>query len=276
MKRCSIARNLTAGFITVMLFSGHALASEEIQYKSFKLEQVSCEVGLLYKNTPGGMQIIVSAIPYGRGAEFRKWKIADVRIVMGGLGGTRIKPKQTTKFFVTKENFWKYPSAVLFAVIGAQVPASGSGLEKGITRTGAAIGLGILTLSAQGDIAGEKCVFDIDSSVADRIVDGTDTIEITVENPDIHKREVIKIGLARGVPRAAVCDECRKMSQDELIAMVNNLEARLKELEAEQGAFKYGTDPQYDKIQRDIESIQTKRGIAYQMWLERGSGPQGD
>lgn len=261
------------GFIAVCLVaalaSGSALASEEVQYKSFKLDDLSCEVGLLYKNIPDGMQVTVSAIAYGKGSEFRKWKITDIRISMGGLGGTRIKPKQTTKFFVKKENFWKYPSAVLFAVIGAQIPASGSSLEKGITRTGAAIGLGILTLAAEGDITGEKCVFYLDSSVADRIIEGADAIEITVENSDIHKKEVIKIGLAKGVPKAAVCEECLKMDQAELIDMVNRLEVRVKELEAEQGAFKYGTDPQYDKIQRDIESIQTKRGIAYQLWLER-------
>lgn len=260
-------------FIAVLLaalfFCADLPASEEIQYKSFKLDDVSCEVGLLYKNTPGGMQVIVSAIPYGKGSEFRKWKITDVRISMGGLGGTRIRPAKTSKFFVKKENFWKYPSAVLFVVIAAQMPASGSNFDKALTRTGAAIGLGILTLAAEGDIAGERCVFDLDSSVADRIVDGADTIIITMENPDIHKTEVIKIGLEKGVSRAAACDECQKMSQEELIDMVNRLEARVKELEAEQGAFRYGADPQYDKIQRDIESIQTKRGIAYQIWLER-------
>ena len=255
--------------VAVAFSSLSAHAGEEIQYKSFKFDRVSCEVGLLYKNTPGGMQIIVSAIAYGKGAEFRKWKISDVRISMGGLGGTRIKPKKTNKFFVKKENFWKYPSAVLFTVIAAQMPASGSALEKGITRTGAAIGMGILTLAAEGDIAGERCVFDLDSSVADRIIEGADFIEITVENPDIHKSEAIKIGLEKGVPKAAACEECEKMSQDDLMNMIDKLEARIKELEAEQGEFKYGVDPQYDKIQYDIEYLQTKRGLAYQTWLEK-------
>lgn len=248
--------------------SASVFAAEEFQYKNFKLDNVTCDVGIMYKRTPGGMAIYVSAIPYGKGAEFRKWAISDIRL---NVGGRKIRPSQTSKFYTTKENFWKIPAAVLFVVIGAQMPASGSSLEKGITRTGAAIGLGLLTLAAKGEITGEKDTFDLDASVADRIIDGTDAIEITVQHPDLHITRLVKIGIVKAQAGGAACPECVAMTRNELLAMVDRLEARLKELESQQGAFRYGVDPQYDSIQRDIEAIQTKRGIAYKTYLEKGA-----
>lgn len=209
----------------------------------------------------------VSAVPFGKGAEFRKWRITDIRLA---IGTNRVKPGQTNKFFVKKESFWKYPSAVLFAVIGAQMPAAGSNLDRVITRTGAAIGLGILTLAAEGDIAGERCIFNLDSARADRIIEGVDAIVITVENADIHRKETIAIGLARSPAATVTCDECAGLDQPGLKKLADDLAGEAKALETRQSALSSRSDPQYDVLQREIDRLETKRGIAYKMWLERG------
>lgn len=260
-------RKILSIILVIAIASTGAFAAEELQYKNFKFDDVTCDVGILYKTTPGGMTIVVSAIPFGKGAEFRKWKISDIRL---NVGGRKIRPNQTGRFYTTKENFWKVPSAVLFVVIAAQMPASGSALAKGITRTGAAIGLGLLVLAAKGEITGEKSTFDLDSSVADRIIDGEDAIEITVQHPDLHITRLVKVGIVKTPADPSACRECAAMTRSELLAMLDRLEARLKELEREQGAFRYGVDPRYDTIQRDIEAIQTRRGIAYKTYLEKG------
>lgn len=53
-------------------FAGACFSQEQIEYKQFKLEKASCEVGVLYKQTPEGMIVGVSVIATGQGAEFRK------------------------------------------------------------------------------------------------------------------------------------------------------------------------------------------------------------
>lgn len=247
---------------------GAAEALEEMQYKQFKLGIVSCDVGILYKKTPDGMAISVSAIPFGNGAEFRKWRVIDIRL---GIGDRKIKPAETSKFFVNKESFWKYPAAVLFAVIGAQMPVSGSTLDKTVSRTGAAIGLGLLTLAAEGDIAGERCAFKLDSATADRIIEGVDRIEITIENPGLHKKESVVIGLQRSPASVASCHECAKLDPPALQKMIDDLEGQVQALEMKQVSYRYGQDPEFDKLQSDIEYLETKRGIAYQALLDRMS-----
>jgi hypothetical protein len=63
--------------------------------------------------------------------------------------------------------------------------------------------------------------------------------------------------------------ELNRMSQDELIGLVDSLEGEVTLLEKDQSSYKYGIDPQYDELQRSIENIQTRRGMAYRLWLER-------
>jgi len=240
-----------------------------MQYRQFNFADVTCNVGFLYKKVPAGMLLVVSAIPYGKGAEFRKWRITDIRL---SIAGRKIKPSQTSKFFVTKENFWKYPSAVLFAVIGAQIPVSGSDLYKTVSRTGAAAGLGLLALQAQGDIAGERSTFDIDSATADRVIEGLDAIEITIEHPELHRKETARVPLSKSPAADAACAECEKMGEADLRKLIDSLESQAAKLRDEQRACAGARDPAFDRLQRDIDLLETRRGVAYQVLLERSGG----
>jgi len=253
-------------FALILFFSSAAFSQEEIQYRRFKLEKASCDVGLLYRNTTGGMDIAVSAIATGKGAEFRKWTISDIKL---NIGGERIRPDRSGKFYTTEESFFRIPAAILFAAIGTQIDVSGSGLEKGIAKAGMAIGLGLLVLQARGEIAGENCVFNLSKDRVDRIEEGADAIDIIIENTDMHFKDTVKIGIAKAPSPAEVKTDRSKLSQDELLKKVDTLEGEVRELEKEQGPYKYGSDPQYDVIQRKIETLQTERALAYKTWFER-------
>lgn len=241
---------------------------DELQYKNFKLEDCSCHVGVHYKQTDDKMHIGVSAIALGKGAEFRKWDIASVRL---RVGDDRIKPDSEGKFYVKKESFFRVPAAVLFAVIGATADVPGSNLEQGITQAGLAIGLGILALQAHGEIAGEKYFFTLDKETTAKIVEGRDFIEITAANTDMHLQETLKIGLIKPSPATKKGADYYKMSDVQLSGVLNSLEGRISALETEQVSYKYGKDPEYDRIQKDVEDAQTQRGIAYRIWLIKKS-----
>ena len=238
---------------------------EEIQYKKFKLEKVSCDAGILYKYTPEGMKIGVSAIATGKGAEFRKWSVTDIRL---RVNQAAIRPDESGKFFVTEASFFRVPAAVVFAAIGTQIDVGGTDLEKGIGKAGAAIGLGLLVMQAHGDIDGQRCVFNLDKGTVSAIEAGRGAVEITMEDPDEHLTEVVKIGVVKPAIGPEEKLDYKNMSQDELIGLVDRLEGEVAGLEKDQGSYKYGVDPEYDELQQKIERLQTERGIAYKTWFE--------
>ncbi|MFA4982336.1 MAG: hypothetical protein WC592_07725 [Candidatus Omnitrophota bacterium] len=241
-------------------------SEELLEYKRFKLEQASCDVGLLYRPAPEGMTLGVSAIATGKGAEFRKWKISGIKL---NIGGERIRPDSSGKFFVKEESLFRIPAAVVFAAIGTQVHVSGSGLEQGIGKAGMAIGLGLLVLAADGDIPGEQCVFKLNTDQMEAMKNGLNSLEIGLVDDNVHPnlRETIRVGVA--VPQAPQVPDFNAMSRDELIGLVDSLEGQVAGLEKDQRSYKYGVDPEYDEIGRTIEKIQTERGMAYKAWVER-------
>lgn len=245
-------------------------AQEQAEYKKIKLERVNCDIGALYTLKPDGAEIGVSAIATGHGAEFRKWIVSDIRL---NIDGQKIRPQTEGKFFVNKESLFRIPGAVVFAVIGAQIPAAGSGLQKGITRTGAAIGLGILALAAEGDIPGRRCIFTIDKTLVDRIVEGRDRIEITVEDPGLHIKEVVTIGLLRPEAAPKLISDYERMSLDDLQRTVDELGGQASLLEVRQRSYRKGEDPEYDRIQEGIDDLQTRRGVAYKVWAAHQEAP---
>ena len=171
------------------------------EYGRLELDRATCDVGVLLKPRPDGMDVIVAAIATGRGAEFRKWKVTGIWL---SIGGEKFRPDAEEKFFVNKESLFRLPAAVVFAVIGAQIPASGSDLQKGITRTGAAIGLSILAFTAKGDITGQKSVFRLDGAAAARIAEGRDFVEITVENEDLRAKQSVHFRLRSATPSVKI------------------------------------------------------------------------
>lgn len=180
----------------VILTAPDSYCQEEAHYRNIKTENCSCHVGVIYKKAAQNTTIAVSAVATGKGSEFRKWDITAIRMV---IGGKRIWPDSESKFFVKKENFFRVPAAVLFAVIGGVSGAQtgGSGLQKGVSSAGMAIGLGLLTLAAKGEITGQKSQFTLNEKTADGITAGRDFIEITAEDQDMHLKEEFKIAVIK-------------------------------------------------------------------------------
>ncbi len=256
-------------FALIFLFTNTAYSLEiieELEYKKFRLEKCSCDAAILYRPVIQGMEIRVSAIATGRGAEFRRWSVADIKI---HCGDERIKPDQTDKFYVKEESLFRLPAAVLFAALGTQISVSGTTLEKGIAKAGAAIGLGLLVLAAQGEITGEKATFRLDNDKAVKVLDGKSFVEIRLENAGQHWNETVKIGIAKPAFKSDNKDIYNKMASEELSKLIDDMGGRVADLEKEQKDYKYGVNPEYDQIQSEIEGLQTQRGIAYKVLFER-------
>ncbi|GEM_PF-1567651 len=243
-----------------------AISQEDLDYRKFKLDNETCDVAVLYRDTKDGADVAISAIAMGKGANFRKWLVTDVRL---RSGEDRIRPDDYGKFYVRQESFFRLPAAVLFAALGTQINVSGSSLNQGIGKAGAAIGLGLLAWAAKGDIEGYKCLFRLNKDIADRIKAGRVFAEIKVENQDEHLQDTIKIGIAKQASRADNKAKYEKMGQDELAKLIAHLGWRAKTLEEEQSSYKYGVDPKYDEIQSRIEDIETQRAVAHEIWFEK-------
>lgn len=243
------------------------LAQEENQYKKFKMDNETTDAAVIYKIRPGGMDVAVSAVTTGKGAEFRKWEVTDIRL---RIAGEAVKPDSYGRFYVTKESVFRYPAAVLFAVIGATVSAEGSELSKGVTRVGAAIGLGLLAATAKGNITGQNATFKLSDELANKIGDG-DAVEITTEDTNFHWKDVIRTGL---MPPSAVAvtpsTDYSGMTKDQIFMKMDIMKSEIEGLETKQSSYKYGEDPEYDDIQKKIESLETERGLAYRAWYDKG------
>jgi hypothetical protein len=239
-------------------------ANEEIAYKNFKLERSACDTAILYRQTREGMDIGVSAIATGKGAEFRKWSVTDIKI---HSGDERIRPDTWDKFYVTEASFFRIPAAVLFAALGTQISVSGTALEQGIAKAGTAIGLGLLVLAAKGDIAGQKCVFHFDAQRAESVFNSNSFVEIRIEDAGQHWQDSVKIGISKPLFKEGGKDLYAKLEKGELSKLVDDLGVKVNELEKEQALYKYGVNPEYDHIQAKIENLQEERGLAYQAWF---------
>lgn len=245
-----------------------AYPQEESQYKKFKMDNETTDAAIMYKIRPDGMDVSVSAVTMGKGAEFRKWEVTDIRL---RIAGEAVRPDSYGRFYVTKESIFRYPAAVLFAVIGATVSAEGSALSKGVTRVGAAIGLGLLATQAKGDITGQNASFKLSAELAGKIGAG-DAVEITTEDTDFHWKDVIRTGLT---PKSAVAanpaPDYSGMARDAIFAKMDTMKSEIEGLETKQSSYKYGEDPEYDDIQKKIESIETERGLAYRAWYAKNN-----
>jgi hypothetical protein len=182
-----------------------------IQYKSIKKRDISCDIGTLYKNTPdGGLDVTVSAIAKGKGSDFRKWKVKDIKL---DIDGDAIRPGEAELFYSVKESVFRVPAAVVFAAIGTQYeryssscsggevcPVTGQptggreqgAISRGIDKAGMAAGLGLLVAQAKGEITGSKCVFKLDKDTADRLSKKNGKIRIVFENPERHRTETVE------------------------------------------------------------------------------------
>jgi hypothetical protein len=219
-----------------------------------------------YKSTQKGLLIGVSAIATGKGAEFRKWEVSDIKI---NIDGRRFRPDKESNFYVTEESLFRVPGAIVFAAIGAFGEYGGSNLNNNLSKLGVGLGMGLIALQAKGEITGERCVFNIPPDKLDKINEERDSIDILIENEDLHLKESIKIAIIK--PSGELSDKYNfaNTTQNELSDLMGTLKDRIAVLEKEQADYKYGQDPEFDVIQKKIESCETQRGMAYKAWFER-------
>ena len=159
-------KQIAVALICITLYAGDSFSYEEIDYKKFKFEESSCDVGVHYKDTQKGLLIGVSAIATGKGAEFRKWEVSDIKI---NSDGRRFKPDKESKFYVTEESLFRVPGAIVFAAIGAFGEYGGSNLNNNLSKIGVGLGMGLIALQAKGEITGERCVFNITPDNLDKM-----------------------------------------------------------------------------------------------------------
>lgn len=263
-------RIIVSIFSFSLILTSLVFSQEEAEYKKFKFEDASCDVGVRYKNTPQGLCVGISAIATGKGAEFRKWNVSGIKL---RIGEKRFRPDKDGKFYVTEESFFRVPGAIVFAAIGAFGEYGESNFNNTLSKIGVGLGLGLIALQAKGEITGERCVFYISKELAEKMEEGKDNIEIVIENEDMHIRHTITIGLIKPSGDAAKRYNFDNMSEGELSKRMDSLKSEIAYLEREQAAYKYGEDPQYDAIQRKIENAETERGLAYKAWFEKRDGP---
>ncbi|MCX5667658.1 MAG: hypothetical protein NTY34_05040 [Candidatus Omnitrophica bacterium] len=257
---------ILAAAILFLFSASSAFSNEDVEYKKFKFEESSCDVGVHYKSAQKGLFIGFSAIATGKGAEFRKWKVSDIKV---NVDGRRFKPDKESNFYVTEESLFRVPGAIVFAAIGAFGEYGGSNLNNNLSKIGVGLGMGLIALQAKGEITGERCVFNIPPDKLDKISEGRDYIEILIENENLHLKESIKIAVIK--PSGELSDKYNfaNMTQDGLTDIMDTLKDRIVVLEKEQADYKYGQDPEFDVIQKKIESCETERGMAYKSWFER-------
>lgn len=263
MKRIAVISVL---ILTAALAAAIAYPQEEAQYKKFKMDNETTSAAIMYKITPDGMNVAVSAVTMGKGSEFRKWEVTDIRL---RIAGEAVRPDSYGRFYVTKESIFRYPAAVLFAVIGGFSTYGQSGLSAGVTAAGMAIGLGLLATQAKGEITGQNASFKLSPELAGKIGPG-DAVEITTEDKDLHWKDLVRTGL---MPPSAVSGnkaaDYSGMTKDAIFKKMETMGSEIGELESRQASYKYGEDPEYDDIQRRIESLETERAFAYRAWYEK-------
>lgn len=262
-----ILKKITATLICIILYlyASPSFSQEEVEYKKFKFYESSCDVGVHYKITKKGLSIGVSAIATGNGAEFRKWEVSDIK---ANIDGRRYRPDKESKFYVAEESLFRVPGAIVFAAIGAFGEYGGSNLNNNLSKIGVGLGMGLIALQAKGEIAGKRCVFNISPDRLGKINEGRDFIEILIENKNLHLKESIKIAIIK--PSGELSDKYNfaNISQDRLSDLMSTLKDRIAVLEKEQADYKYGQDPEFDIIQKKIESCETERGMAYKAWFD--------
>lgn len=251
---------------SLVFTSGTSSAGESVEYRQFALEKVTCDAAVSYKTTKDGLEVKVAAVAYGKGSEFRKWDVTDIRL---HIGRQAITTENSSKFFVKKESIFRYPAAVVFAAIGTQISTAGSGFNKAITATGATIGFGLLALMAEGDITGERDIFNLSWDTVDKINEIGDYVSITVEDTDEHLKETVRIALMKA-PIEEPRFDFSNMRQDELLQIMDTIGSQINTIRNNQSKYERGFDKEYEEMQGRIESLETERAHAYETWFERG------
>ena len=173
---------------------GQPITTYPTQYESLQRGKITCNIGIVYKKTPEGMDVEVSALATGKGATFRQWDVTDIKL---NIDGQAIYPSQTDKFYTKQESIFRWPAAVVFAALGVMNEGphdNRSDLALGIDKAGMAVGMGLLVSQAKGELTGLKCKFVLDKDMAAKIND-SNLVKIVTENRDRNKKIRFKANL---------------------------------------------------------------------------------
>jgi hypothetical protein len=246
----------------------YAQTSEELQYKRVKLDDVTCDAGVACRKTPQGMDIVVSAIAFGKFQDFRRWRVEKIKL---RIGDARIRPDNCQAFFVRKASFWKYPAAVLWAVIGSQYNGLNNygTFAEGAGKIGMAVGLGILTLQAKGDIPGQRCIFYLRGDAANSINYGVDSVRIDILNNDTNQTENITVILEMPSQAKYDSDGYNNMTKDQLSSKLGEFDGKIAGLEEELESCKSSPGKQCRDIQSTIDTNRARQAMVYKAWSEK-------
>jgi hypothetical protein len=135
-------------------------------------------------------KIEVSSLVFGGGADFRRWVPQNPQLLINNAA-LKLLPVDTGKIYVTKPSAAVPAATFLFAAIGSQYEAAGekaagtpgqvcpvtgkplsegsgsgrSDTARALDKTGMAVGMGLLTSQAKGQLDGLKSVFISDLPV---------------------------------------------------------------------------------------------------------------
>ncbi len=205
--------------ITVLILSACAMAEDNIQYETLTAGKAKCDVGILYKETEDGMELKVAGVATGKGSDFRRWEVTDIKL---DANGESIRPSSTEKAWGGEESFFRLPAAFVFAAIGSQYERYGSECGSGqtcpvtgqpvggdahpgykgstaqaIDKAGMAAGLGLLTAQAKGEVPILKCSFPLNRDLIAKFLAGKLKVKIKVENKDKNETKKAEVDLTK-------------------------------------------------------------------------------
>ncbi|MGB2630571.1 MAG: hypothetical protein WBD24_06730 [Candidatus Omnitrophota bacterium] len=219
-------------------------AREWLQFETAGRGKYKGNVGIRYKrNDDGTVDVDVASMATGKGADFRKWEVIDTKLL---IENEPVRPVSYDRIYTTKESMFRMPAAVVFTAIGAAYgiyadkcetggtcPVTGQpiggkaargGIATGIDTAGMAVGLGLLTSQAKGEITGQKASFKLTQEEAKKLKG----VKLTVEYKGTGKRDRIEVPV-EGVPSRIKGDQPsakQPLSRDDLNSTLDYLDTR--------------------------------------------------
>ncbi len=189
--------------------------NENLQYINTKEGKTSCDFGILYKEAPEGMEVEISGVATGKGADIRRWEISDIKL---DAGGEFVRPVSNNVFYGDRKSLFALPAAFVFAAIGTQYEMYGnecssgrvcnvsghpdrSALATGIDKAGMTVGLGLLAAQAKGEIKGLKSIFKLNKEQAAIIKSGKGKIRFVLEDNNTAKKQKLSVKLSQKDPQ---------------------------------------------------------------------------
>lgn len=228
--------------IAALFAATSAFSSEErMEYKRFNPEEVSCYTAVKYNFSGDKLRVAVSAITCGKDSRPARWAVSGINI---NIAGRSIKPNTSAEFFTRRESITGFPAAVAFEAL-SRTPSTG-----------------LLVKRSEGDLSGLRHTFYLDTGTMEKIDEGRDFIEITLEDAKSSLKKTLKISLKKP-PFEEERFVYDAMSPEDLTKIIDALSAQEAVLEKNLANYRRDADPEYEEVERKIEDIQAERALAY-------------